>query len=143
MTRTRHALVAVALGGLALAGCTPSGQNPAESTDDTSGQDDGEAAPGGGPEVTTKLLSFMPDKLTVKAGTTVVWKVSDGIGHTVTTGKFSLDGDGLRSEEEPDGVLDMPLAKDKTVSHTFDKAGTYTYFCSIHKGMNGEVTVTP
>lgn len=147
MRRARYALAAVALGGLALAGCSePSGQS-GESSDGahgTPGHHDGDKpASGDASTVTTKLLDFTPEKLTVKAGTTVVWKVSDDVGHTVTTGTFTLGGEGLRSTEEPDGVLDMPLAKGKNVSHTFDKPGTYTYYCSIHKGMNGEVTVTP
>jgi plastocyanin len=32
--------------------------------------------------------------------------------------------------------------KGQQVSHTYDKAGTFTYFCTIHKGMNGSVTVS-
>lgn len=93
--------------------------------------------------VTAKLLKFEPEKITVKAGTPVTWKVSDGIAHTVTTGTFTADANGLRSAEQPDGKLDMPLTKDKEVSFTFDQPGTYTYYCSIHKGMNGEAEVTP
>ena len=148
MRRARYALAAVALGGLALAGCSgPSEQSGHTSSDGahgTPGHHGADAsASGNASTVTTKLLDFTPEKLTVTAGTTVIWKVADGIGHTVTTGTFSLGGDGLRSAEEPDGVLDMPLAKGKNVSRTFDKPGTYTYYCSIHKGMNGEVTVTP
>jgi plastocyanin len=90
----------------------------------------------------TKLLSFEPKKLTVKVGATVTWEVSDQIGHTVTTGTFTVGGDGLRSAQQPDGTIDMPLTKGKSVSFTFGKPGTYTYYCSIHKGMNGEVEVT-
>lgn len=92
--------------------------------------------------VTTKLLSFSPEKLTVKVGQTVTWHVADSIGHTVTTGTFKLGSEGLRTSENPDGVLDMPLKPGKDVTFTFTKAGDYVYFCSIHKGMNGEVVVT-
>ena len=102
-----------------------------------------QARSGSSAKVVTKLLSFEPKKLSVKAGTTVTWEVSDQIGHTVTTGTFTLGGDGLRSAEQPDGTVDMPLAKGKPVSFTFGEPGTYTYYCSIHKGMNGEVEVTP
>lgn len=154
MPRTRHAVAAVALGGLALAACTPAGQDTSSagqaaaastqgSTHGPPGHHEGAAAPGGNAAVTTKLLDFAPEKLTVKAGTTVVWKASDGIAHTVTTGTYTLGGDGLRSAEEPSGVLDMPLTQGRNVSHIFDKPGTYTYYCSIHQGMNGEITVTP
>jgi plastocyanin len=92
--------------------------------------------------VTTKLLSFMPEKLTVKAGTTVTWDAGDGIGHTVTTGTFTLGSDGLRTEENPDGLIDMPLKQGKDITYTFKKPGKYVYYCSIHKGMNGEIDVT-
>jgi plastocyanin len=93
--------------------------------------------------VVTKLLTFGPEKLTVKAGTKVIWTDSDSIGHTVTTGTFTLGSDGLRTAEDPDGVIDMPLRKGKDVSFTFDKPGRYVYYCSIHKGMSGEIEVTP
>lgn len=105
-----------------------------------------EADPAGpkadGPTVTTKLLTFEPEELTVKAGTTVTWKVSDSVGHTVTTGTFELGGDGLRTSENPDGRIDKPIGAGKEASYTFTEPGTYTYYCSIHKGMSGEVTVT-
>lgn len=154
MPKARYALTAVALGGLVLTGCsTSAGQDPATNGSGTSGHHGGDVttsdqhnnagATSGNATVMTKLLEFQPEKLTVKAGTTVVWKVSDSLGHTVTTGTFTAVGDGLRSAEEPDGVLDMTLTQGKTASHTFDKPGTYTYYCSIHKGMNGEITVTP
>jgi plastocyanin len=93
--------------------------------------------------VATKLLTFGPEKLTVKVGTKVTWTDTDSIAHTVTTGTFTLGSDGLRTTEDPDGVIDLPLRKGKDVSFTFDKPGRYVYFCSIHKGMSGEIDVTP
>jgi len=96
-----------------------------------------------GHHVVTKLLSFEPQKLTVAAGTTVTWTVSDSIAHTVTTGTFTLGGDDLRTSEDPDGVVDLPLSPGHDVTYTFSEPGTYSYFCSIHKGMTGEVEVTP
>lgn len=118
---------------VALTGC---GGDPGAPEDSTS--------PGpGGATVTTKLLTYEPEELTVPAGTTVTWKAGDGVGHTVTTGTFTVGGDGLRTEENPDGQVDQPLSRGKDVTFTFDEPGTYTYFCSIHKGMSGEVVVTP
>ncbi|MCW2754832.1 MAG: blue (type 1) copper domain protein [Marmoricola sp.] len=96
-----------------------------------------------GTTVTTKLLSFTPMKLTVKAGTKVTWTDSDSIAHTVTTGTFVLGSDGLRSSQHPDGLVNMPLSMGKDVSYTFTKPGKYVYYCSIHHGMNGEIDVTP
>ena len=93
--------------------------------------------------VHTTLLSFVPATLKVKAGTTVTWTDTDSISHTVTTGTFVLGSDGLRSSEHPDGVINMPLSGGKNVTFTFTKPGKYVYYCSIHKGMNGEIDVTP
>jgi plastocyanin len=93
--------------------------------------------------VSTKLLSFVPEKLTVKAGTTVTWTDTDDIAHTVTTGTFVLGSDGLRTSENPDGRINMPLSMGHDLTYTFTKPGKYIYYCSIHKGMNGEIDVTP
>lgn len=111
----------------------------------SSGTTDSSPAPAGGKAntVATKLLNFGPEKLTVKAGTTVTWTDTDSIAHTVTTGTFTLGSNGLRTDEHPDGVVDLPLRKGKDVSFTFDKPGRYVYYCSIHKGMSGEIDVTP
>ncbi|WP_164512490.1 cupredoxin domain-containing protein [Nocardioides baekrokdamisoli] len=93
--------------------------------------------------VRTSLLSFMPATLTVKAGSTVTWTDTDSIAHTVTTGTFVVGSDGLRTSENPDGVINMPLSPGKNVTFTFTKPGKYVYYCSIHKGMSGEIVVTP
>lgn len=130
--RPARAVVPLLLLGLALAGCSSSSDDSAEGA----GGDPGST-------VTTKLLTFEPETLEVKAGTTVTWESSDSIGHTVTTGTFTVGGDGLRTEENPDGLVDMPFSQGQTATFTFDEPGTYTYFCSIHKGMNGEIVVTP
>lgn len=107
--------------------------------------DDGDSSSSAGTDgstVTTKLLAYEPQELTVKVGTTVTWTVSDSVAHTVTTGDFKLGGDGLRTSENPDGVIDEEIGSGKDASHTFTEPGTYTYYCSIHKGMTGVVEVT-
>lgn len=130
-TRTTLALVTALLAGT-LFGCSSESDSPSSSTDSDPDS-----------TVTTELLTFEPEQLTVDAGTTVTWQAGDGVGHTVTTGTFTVSGDGLRSEESPDGVIDLPLSQEQEVTFTFDEPGTYTYYCSIHKGMNGEVVVKP
>jgi len=104
---------------------------------------DGASGAAGKDTVTTKLLSFKPEKLTIKVGTKVTWTAGDGIGHTVTTGTFTLGSDGLRTAQNPDGLIDKPLTAGKDVTYTFTKPGKYVYYCSIHKGMAGEIDVTP
>jgi plastocyanin len=78
-------------------------------------------------EVKVDNFSFGPANLTVAVGTTVTWTNRDDIPHTVvSTDKV------FKSK-----VLDT----DEQFSFTFDKAGTYPYFCSIHPKMTGSVVV--
>jgi plastocyanin len=78
-------------------------------------------------EVKVDNFSFGPMSLTVAVGTTVTWTNRDDIPHTVvSTDKV------FKSK-----VLDT----DEKFSFTFDKAGTYPYFCSIHPKMTGSVVV--
>jgi plastocyanin len=74
-------------------------------------------------------FTFKPHTITVPVGTTVVWENDDDIPHTVV----SLDGT-FRS-----AALDT---EDK-FSFTFDKAGTFEYFCSLHPYMKATVVVAP
>jgi plastocyanin len=98
-----------------------------------------------GPTVSLKLLQFQPGQLTVKAGTTVTWVDDEPITHTVTSGAVSgIDPtSGLRSGQTPDGRFDGQLPKKgSSFSYRFTEPGTYSYFCSIHQGMNASVVVT-
>src|SRR5258706_15160728 len=84
-------------------------------------------APASSAEVKVDNFSFGPATLTVAVGTTVTWTNRDDIPHTiVSTEKV------FKSK-----VLDT----DEKFSFTFDKAGTYPYFCSIHPKMTGSVVV--
>ena len=77
-------------------------------------------------------FKFAPATLEVAKGTKVTWTNKDTTKHTVTSGK-----DGTK-----DSKFDGPLAEAPgTFSFTFADAGTYAYFCSIHKSMVGTVTV--
>ena len=89
---------------------------------------------------------FMPATTEIKVGTTLTWTNDETISHTVTSGDpTGIDkSTTLRSGEKPDGMFDKQLAKKgDSFSFTFDKAGTYPYYCDIHQGMNAEVVVTP
>src|SRR6202795_4195326 len=78
-------------------------------------------------EVKVDNFSFGPTSLTVAVGTTVTWTNRYDIPHTVvSTDKV------FKSK-----VLDT----DEKFSFTFDKAGTYPYFCPIHPKMTGSVVV--
>jgi plastocyanin len=70
---------------------------------------------------------FGPQAITVPVGTTVTWTNSDDIPHTAV----STD-DVFKSK-----VMDT----DEKFSYTFTKAGTYSYYCSVHPKMTGQIVV--
>jgi plastocyanin len=74
-------------------------------------------------------FSFAPVTLTVTAGTTVSWTNRDDIPHTVV------------SADDPKAFKSKVMDTDEKFSFTFTKAGTYTYFCSVHPKMTGTVVV--
>jgi plastocyanin len=89
---------------------------------------------GGGNEVkATAANKFDPASLKVKVGTKVTW-TAQGY-HTVTSGE--------NGTADPAGPM-KGQGGFKTYSVTFDKAGTFKYFCVPHVslGMTGEIVVS-
>jgi plastocyanin len=78
-------------------------------------------------EVKIDNFSFGPETLTVPVGTTVTWTNRDDIPHTVVS---------------TDGVFQSKVRDtDEKFSYTFAKAGTYSYYCSVHPKMTGKIVV--
>jgi manganese oxidase len=85
--------------------------------------------------VTVDITNFAynPGTLHIAKGTTVTWRNDDSVAHTVTSG----------SNQQPDGLFDSKnLATGQTFSYTFQKPGTYHYFCAYHPNMTGTVVVS-
>jgi plastocyanin len=80
-------------------------------------------------QVLISNFAFAPTTLTVKVGTTVTWTNHDADAHTVT----SKGAGPMRS---------AALNTGGSYSVTFNKPGTYAYYCQIHPFMTGSVTVT-
>ena len=84
--------------------------------------------------VATASNTFQPASLTVKKGTKVTWTVEGGV-HSANSGTPpTVDKSG-------------PIQADtgfQTLAVTFDKPGTYKYFCQPHGGLGmvGEIVVT-
>jgi plastocyanin len=72
--------------------------------------------------------TFDPQNITIKMGQSVLWTNNDSEDHTVTADDKSFDS--------------QSLAPGKTFSHMFMNQGTFTYHCSIHTKMKGQVTVS-
>jgi plastocyanin len=90
-------------------------------------EDGGQAAAADGSHVVVDNFSYAPATATVPVGTTVTWTNRDDIPHNVVS---------------PEQKFRSPvLDTDEKFSHTFDVAGTYKYYCSIHPRMTGQVVV--
>ena len=77
-----------------------------------------------------KEYKYIPEKVTIPAGTKVTWTNRDEIPHTV-----DID-DGKK------GVRSSALDTDETFSYTFTTPGTYPYTCRLHSKMTGTIVVT-
>ena len=111
-------LVALAAG---IAACGGSGgDNSAPATD--------QAAKASGTSVSVQDNSFSPGTLKVSVGDTVTFTNDGAVAHTVTaTNGAKFDSGSL----EPG----------KTFKFTAEKAGTVSYVCTIHPGMQGTIEV--
>ncbi len=86
--------------------------------------------------------TFSPADIVIHAGDTVTWTVTKSINepHTITSGESGTADAGKLFDS---GLADTDKLKadGKTYSVTFDKAGTFAYFCQVHPEMKGTVTV--
>lgn len=72
---------------------------------------------------------FVPETLTVTAGTTVIWTNSDETPHTIAHAKGAFRSSALDTKD--------------TFSHTFAAPGEFVYRCTLHPMMVGKIIVTP
>lgn len=83
--------------------------------------------PAANAEIKIDNFVFGPQTVTVPVGATVTWTNKDDIPHT------TVSTDGVFKSK----VMDT----DEKFSYTFTKAGTYSYYCSVHPKMTGKVVV--
>jgi plastocyanin len=72
-------------------------------------------------------FTFAPATLTIAAGTAVRWTNHDDIPHNVVSEDRSFKSKALDTDEQ--------------FTYTFQKPGTYEYFCGLHPRMKGTITV--
>jgi plastocyanin len=77
--------------------------------------------------VSIRDFEFAPGSVTIDAGDTVTWNNQGPTPHSATADNGSFDT----------GILD----DGQSGSHTFDQAGTFSYFCTPHPNMRGTITV--
>ena len=78
-------------------------------------------------EIHIDNFAFTPAEITVAPGTTVKWLNRDDIPHTVAEKGLTFKS--------------KPMDTDEFYTHTFDTAGSFDYFCSLHPHMTGKVIV--
>ena len=93
-------------------------------------------------EVKMSNLKFVPSEITIKKGTTVVWRQVDrsigGSGgavgwHNVVEGPPEKRGDHVFKSKE--------LSFNGGFSYKFDEIGEFEYYCEPHPFMIGKITV--
>lgn len=132
MTKLAATLCALLALGLLAVGCGGSdngggGNDSAKTTEQPkAGGSGGTAAKTA--SVTMKDIQFNPKTVSVTAGGTVKWTNDDSVGHDVTASSFKSGAAG-------------GITGGSSFSHKFAKAGTFTYRCTVHPGMEGTVTV--
>jgi len=77
--------------------------------------------------------AYNPNPAQVSAGGSVTWTNDDSVPHTATSGQ----------DATPDGTFDSGiLQQGASFSFTFEEAGEYPYFCTLHPNMVGTVSVS-
>jgi LPXTG-motif cell wall-anchored protein len=77
--------------------------------------------------VTISDFQFAPASVTIDVGDTVTWNNDGPTAHSATADDGEFDT----------GIFDAGQSR----SHTFDRAGTFSYFCTPHPNMQGTVSV--
>jgi plastocyanin len=72
-------------------------------------------------------MKFAPETLTVKRGDTIVWVNKDFFPHTATAQDRSFDS--------------KDLGTNKTWKYIANKAGTFSYICTLHPMMTATLIV--
>jgi plastocyanin len=86
-----------------------------------------QGAPAADAKVQIDQYAFLPQRITVKPGTTVTWTNDDDDSHTVASSSKLFKSKALDTGDR--------------FSFTFMTPGTYAYFCSVHPYMTGTIVV--
>jgi len=113
-------LFAIALG--ALLACSQSASGPAPA-----------GAGGAAAEASVSYKDFQvdPTRLEVRVGTKVTWTNRDGTTHSATSGV-----PGTKS-----GVFEQRIPAGGSATVTFERPGTFEFFCEFHVTMVGRIVV--
>jgi plastocyanin len=122
---------------------TDNDNNNVPSTDATNGNENNNEEvvvriPQGASELTDDAYS--PNPVEVRVGDTVTWINDDSTSHTATSGTPDSGSTGVFGGTDDSPEIIEP--EGGTQSYTFDEAGEFPYYCTIHPNMVGTVIVT-
>ena len=84
--------------------------------------------------------AYIPNPVEVNLGATVTWINDDFTTHTATSGDSGSGSTGIFGGSEDSPEIIGP--EGDTQSYTFDEAGEFPYYCTLHPSMVGTVVVT-
>jgi plastocyanin len=84
--------------------------------------------------------AYAPNPVEVNIGDTVTWINDDLTSHTATSGTASSGSTGMFGGSDDSPEIIGP--EGDTQSFTFDEAGEFEYYCTLHPNMVGTVVVT-
>jgi plastocyanin len=84
--------------------------------------------------------AYIPNPVEVNVGDTVTWINDDFTTHTATSGGLNSGSTGMFGGTEDSPEIIGP--EGDTQSYTFDEAGEFPYYCTLHPSMVGTVVVT-
>ncbi|HEX2472445.1 MAG TPA: plastocyanin/azurin family copper-binding protein [Nitrososphaera sp.] len=84
--------------------------------------------------------AYIPNPVEVNIGDTVTWINDDFTSHTATSGAPDSGSTGIFGGTEDSPEIIGP--EGDTQSYTFDEAGEFPYYCTLHPSMVGTVVVT-
>jgi plastocyanin len=84
--------------------------------------------------------AYIPNPVEVNVGDTVTWINDDFTTHTATSGDTVSGSTGIFGGSEDAPEIIGP--EGDTQSYTFDEAGEFPYYCTLHPSMVGTVVVT-
>lgn len=116
MISTMHAKRTLLVSAVALLGCAGGGDGPSAPAPTTV-------------DVFTPGNNFSPFSARVTAGSVVRFNI------------FGDDHNVIFSRTVAGFPADINVVKDVVVARTFGTKGTFSYACTVHPGMNGEVVV--
>ena len=77
-------------------------------------------------QIVIENFKFNPVDKNINVGDSIEWVNKDSAAHTVSF---------------ENGDFEQKLAVGETTIHKFEQAGEFRYFCSLHPGMQGSITV--